>query len=305
MKYVLTSFLICLAVAVIFARADGNAIANRCKEDRCILSPLMISPLGAHSENVQRWERSLKKYSLLGTSWLGTLKGNGFSDQKHKNKKRDTLIYVPHHLDRNRDVTLVLWFHGLTGFRLDSHRVPTQIRNLDRLGKNYVLVAPEMPWSINTSTKRTRQGLAWNSKRSKHEDLIVFYKNLLAVLRDDFNVSTAEVYVIGHSAGGSAIRNSSRTGALDLIKPSKVVFSDAGYGTWTDQTWHGYIQKHPESKFILLVRKGDKPYLNTLRFLKRFARGVPSNIILRVFPRRTWTHRRIGDNSMYMDVVWE
>ncbi len=74
--------------------------------------------------------------------------------------------------------------------------------------------------------------------------------------------------------------------------------SDAGYGTWTDGIWNYFLKQHKESVFILLVRKWDKPYKNTMRFLKRFKGNVPKNIMVKVFDRKKYTHGDIGNESI-------
>ena len=96
----------------------------------------------------------------------------------------------------------------------------------------------------------------------------------------------------------------SKSGGLDWLynrkqRPHvKIVFSDAGYGHWTDVAWKYFksrIDKH-YTEFILLTRKWDRPHRNTKRWLKRF-RNVPSNIIHKVFNRKT-THAGIGDQAL-------
>jgi hypothetical protein len=302
-KWIIVGFLVWLVGVGIWLVSSQRAFAEPC-DDYCALSPVTVSPLGLYRKNLERWQSVLDEYQLPGGSWLGVIEGNGAVDFRHFNKQRDALIYVPHITDRGKEITMVLWFHGHSGFRLDSNRVVNSIKNLDNLGKNYVLVIPEMPWSINTSTRRKRNHWAWNTKRSEHENLELFYENVSKILHNEFKVRVSHTIVIGHSAGGSAIKMAAKMGNLDVIRPKKIVFSDAGYGAWTDGAWKWHVRSHKNCEFILLVRKGDRPYMNTLRFLRKFKKKVPKNIILKIFPRREWTHRRIGDSSMFMDVVW-
>jgi pimeloyl-ACP methyl ester carboxylesterase len=169
-----------------------------------------------------------------------------------------------------------------------------------------------MPWSTNTSTKRKRQGYVWSG--TKHENFSTFFmsaKQVVAgLLYPDAAVrevclgiglcdpNFGEVVIVGHSAGGSAIRMAARTQGLNSARPTKIIFSDAGYGTWTDQAWHHYVSKNSDCRLILLVRKWDKPYQNTMRFLKRFRQRIPKNIELYVFDRRKYYHSDIGDQSL-------
>lgn len=298
-------------IMLLFLLSLGNeTTAQVCGESFCSLIPRSVSSEGAYRKNLKRWSSSVYEHALTGTSWLGPIEGNGFTDRKHYNNKRDTLIYIPQHLRRDSKVTLVLWIHGLSGFRLDKERLAKSILELDRKQKNYVLVAPEMPWSANTSTRRGRQFLAWNSRISKNENLEVFYDRVLSLLRNKYDISPNEKIVIGHSAGGSAIKNAALSGTLSSLAPDKIVFSDAGYGRWTQQVWNFYLRHNRECQFILLVRKWDTPYKNTILFLKRLRRQengkLPKNILFKVFlGKKGWTHKRIGDTSIYMNIVWE
>ncbi len=110
--------------------------------------------------------------------------------------------------------------------------------------------------------------------------------------------SPANIVIIGHSAGGSAIRSAARSGHLDIIQPNRIIFSDAGYGRWTDGAWIHHVKDHSGCEFVLLVRKWDTPHRHTMRFLKRFGRSIPSNIHLRIFSRREFTHSSIGNQAL-------
>ena len=96
----------------------------------------------------------------------------------------------------------------------------------------------------------------------------------------------------------------SKSGGLDWLYEKKnatgikIIFSDAGYGHWTDVTWKYFKLKgkNTNTEFILLTRKWDKPYRHTMRFLKRF-NNVPSNIKHIVFDRNLITHAGIGDEA--------
>ena len=91
----------------------------------------------------------------------------------------------------------------------------------------------------------------------------------------------------------------SRAGGLDWLykkAPSiKIVFSDAGYGKWTDTAWRHFKAKRDWGvRFVLLTRKWDKPHVKTKKFLKKF-KNVPPNIVHKVFERKEKTHAGIGD----------
>ena len=92
--------------------------------------------------------------------------------------------------------------------------------------------------------------------------------------------------------------SAARSGHLDIVQPNRIIFSDAGYGRWTDGAWYHHVRKHSECEFILLVRKWDTPHRNTMRFLKRFGKVIPENIRVKIFSRRKFTHSSIGNQAL-------
>lgn len=286
--------------------------------DSCRVSRVIASP-DSYKVNVERWWQNTSRYYLPGTTWIGPLAGNGLVDKKHRNGKRDTFIFVPHSIDFSKEVVLIVWCHGLSGFKLHKPRLAASIRELISQQRNFILVAPEMPWSTNTSTPRKRQGYVWNGRGE--ENFAVFYNSVMRKIVGTFHPNPAvrqmcknkqrcespsafKSVIIGHSAGGSAIRMAAKTGALEMMRPNLIVYSDASYGRWADTTWKYYVKKNPACRYILLVRKWDTPYRNAQRLLKSVrSRRDKHRIELKVFPRG-WTHKKIGDSSIFMDIVW-
>ena len=105
--------------------------------------------------------------------------------------------------------------------------------------------------------------------------------------------------IIGHSAGGSALKSAADSGSLDIVKPHRVVLSDASYGRWADVLWRKHGSSHRNLEYIALVRYGDKPWKNIKRFLRQFYGQVPESISVHVFKGSDGhTHRSIGDMSL-------
>jgi len=275
-----------LKLLVIFLLASVPATAND-----------SIYNSEVYDRTTRAWRQAVQEHSLAGVSWLGVVPGNGDVDRRHRNRARATLIYVPATFNRLKSFELVFFFHGLNGFRSLNGRVGNSIVAMERQDRNFILVVPEMPWSANTSTRRGRQGYAWSGRT--HENLDTFYSCVIDTLRTKLYIdpNVGQITMIGHSAGGSALKSAARSGALDRIRPNLIVFSDAGYGTWTDQTWDHYAARS-STRFVLLVRKWDTPHRHTVRFLRRFGKHTPKNIRMIVYPRREWSHTRIGNESM-------
>jgi pimeloyl-ACP methyl ester carboxylesterase len=148
---------------------------------------------------------------------------------------------------------------------------------------------------------------------SDRENIVSFYQSVrrvigvhflfhslprtMCVLNNICDIRVEKIIMVGHSAGGSAIRMAAYSGGLNFIRPNRLVYSDAGYGRWTDQTWKYYVKDHTSTQWVILVRKWDRPYRNTVRFFKRF-RKIPENIVYRVFSRKTHGHGTIGDECL-------
>ena len=250
-----------------------------------------------------------------GLSYIGHVAGNGEKDNKHRNKVRDTIIFAPVSTSYASPVDLIFWFHGCGGFSTRDFKIRTlgNIGSLTKNNKNFIVIIPEMPWSKNTSTHCSRQGRVF----TKLSEFSTFIESTLAIINTHFmNHGSNEqkdklvinnIMFIGHSAGGSTLKSISKAGGfdwlygLDLAEKKKllairIIFSDAGYGRWTDTTWNNFkLRSHAE--FLFLVRKWDRPYKHTYRFLKRFRGHIPQNIKVIVFNRK-YLHGDIGDQAL-------
>lgn len=264
----------------------------------------------AHSPTLSRWYsayNNLAEEGLVspGLSIIGPLPGNDQVDKKHKNRHRDTIIYIPNNINLEKPVDIILFFHGLGGFgeRDFKTRILRHTKLFEQLQANYIIIIPEMPWSMNTTTPRSRQGRVF-LKSNQFSDL--FNASIQKVCRtfyishSKFKIGSA--ILIGHSAGGSTLKAISKSGSLDWLTSKaaslKVVFSDAGYGSWTSTTWKNFKSRDlSNTQFIFLTRRWDRPYNNTMRFLKRF-KNIPNNVFHEIFERKEFSHTRIGDQAL-------
>lgn len=269
----------------------------------------------SYTRTVIKWKSALdnSKVHQGSKTWIGPVKGNGVGDKKHRSGNRNTIIYMPARTKINEPVDLIFFFHGLRGFgtRDFETRILSRSKQLSDAGHNFLVIAPEMPWSQNTTTPSRRQSHVWRG--SNRENIVTFYQTVRRMIEAHFlfhmlprttcmlhnlcNVRIGKLVIVGHSAGGSAIRMAAASGGLDTIRPNRLVFSDAGYGRWTDQTWKHYVKDHTSTQWVILVRKWDRPHRNTERFFKRLRR-IPENIVYRVFSRKTHGHGTIGDECL-------
>lgn len=286
----------------------------------------LITNGNTYNRTKKTWEKAYRESTQLdnaprGTTYISPIKGNGYPDRLHKNRARDTIIFVPEGINFNESIDVIFYFHGLGGFKKRDFgtRVLSHLKYFKEKKKNYLVVIPEMPWSRNTSTPRSRQGRVFNKK----DQFATFTNSVIKVVVALFEPSVVKrsqcmeynlcqfnfgnIILVGHSAGGSTLMSISKSGGLDWLYTRKrggalsvkVIFSDAGYGRWTDITWKNFRLKGPNThtKFILLTRKWDRPHKNTKRFLKRF-KTIPNNIRHIVFDRKIVTHAGIGDQAL-------
>ena len=274
------------------------------------LAALFFS-ISAHAHHTQAhqylpWKTADRHFD--GQVWVGPISGNGVPDRRHSLGQRSTAILIPTSVleDPQAPFDVIYWFHGLGGWgERDAHiRLASRIQNIVEACPGYgrfVVVAPEMPWSQNTSTPRGRQGRVWTG-RTHVENLKVFHNETLRVLSREHGLNfypPGKVMIVGHSAGGSAIMSAARSGALSQIRPSVIISSDAGYGSWTERTYRYYVKDNPDTIFYMLVRRWDRPWRNTTEFIQRVLKGtLPDNMILHVFDRRTHSHGDIGDEAL-------
>ena len=109
--------------------------------------------------------------------WIGHLKNNGYMDllDRPNDKGRETIIYAPATLDLRAPVEIKYYFHGAGGFgaaHVDGpnmslelaataatiagndfrEKIAPAIKDLNRDGRNYILVIPEMSYSRGYGT---------------------------------------------------------------------------------------------------------------------------------------------------------
>lgn len=256
--------------------------------------------LGVYKPTVNRWSTAVQSASFSSDSWIWSL---GKVDKKHKNKSRDTILMVPEKSIPD-DITLVVWFHGCSGFsqRTFSKRIVPQIESIVADGHSVAIAIPEMPWSINTSTKCSRQGRVWN----KSGELRAYVQDLRehleawAIIKHKKTLGSVRLVFLGHSAGGSALMSAAKGGGLCRLNPESIIWSDASYGYWLDTAWKSCI-KDANTELHVLVRRWDKPHKNAQRLQRAWKRirnssSANVNVHYYVLDRKLWKHSDIGDN---------
>jgi len=262
---------------------------------------------GVNQKVVSGWASSLDKIDDTSSKTYIRKKSGG-KDELHRVGHRDVIVWIPETTDVTQDFILVFWFHGHYGYvphRTFQDRTLKQFVPLAR-SKNFVVVIPEMPWSIHAKTPTKRNSLVW----TKPGDFLKFVTQVKGILSEHMNdthptgttLGTIDYRVVGHSAGGSTIKRLGMTGDLCKISPSMVVWSDSSYGTWFDLAWKGCLKDNniPTKVF---VKKWGAPYRSIMRFVNDNG-GVPKKAGLNIM-LHPWTHKSIGDNIVKLSGLLE
>ena len=257
---------------------------------------------GVNKKAVKEWVGSLDKVSNVSSTTYIKKKVGG-KDKLHRKGHRDVIVWIPKDTDLTKDFITVMWFHGHYGYvpqRTFENRTLKQFVPLAG-SKNFVVVIPEMPWSVHTSTPIKRNSLLW-MKPGDFMKFVIQVENILLnhvkskvsdVTGTKRGLGKIDYRVVGHSAGGSTIKRLGITGDLCKLNPSIVVWSDSSYGLWLQNAWDGCLG---ESNILVkvFVQKWLSPWKRTTAFLGQF-QDMPDNLKFYV-KNKGWSHKLIGNN---------
>jgi len=273
----------------------------------CICIPVyatdMTAEVGTYKKTTRRIESVIDSVGIDSTIHIFRSRFNGHYDKRHYNGKRDNALLIPN-TSRPDDITLIVWFHGLGGFSKKTFlRVYTQIKKIADHNHSIAVSIPEMPWSINTNTKRTRQGRVWmyGGEFSGFVQENIDRLAMWSEVQHNKELGSVRLVVVGHSAGGSAIAAAAKEGSLCELKPQAIIWSDASYDHWLHNAWDSCLSEGA-SKMHVLVRKWDTPYRRAMGFMETFK--PPSSLKLHVLQRKEWTHGRIGNNALMLAKIF-
>ena len=97
-----------------------------------------------YQPSLDAWKSAVLTNDIsIGTkTWIGSLEGNGASDNKHKNKSRNTIIFAPNNVKFDDTLETILYFHGLTGFTKKEfeNRTLPNLKTMINRGQNFILI---------------------------------------------------------------------------------------------------------------------------------------------------------------------
>ena len=256
-----------------------------------------------HKVSVKRWVSALGTHANVSSETFITKLWGG-EDKLHRMKHRDLILWIPATTNLSRKFKVIVWFHGHWGYvqeRTFQDRILKQFVSQALSNKQFVVVLPEMPWSVNTRTPTKRNGKLW----MKPGDFLGFVGQVEEILGQRQKIRNAplgkiDYRIVGHSAGGSTIATIAHTGDLCAIKPTMVVWSDSSYGRWLEKAWNGCLGVDSIPTHVY-VRRGGPPWKSATRMLGQF-QGQPEFLLLHVksYP---WTHKSIGNNIVILSRV--
>jgi hypothetical protein len=268
---------------------------------------VVVEDASVYKKTVQRVSAAISGFDTEYRAWIFKSTHNGLKDSKHKNRSRDNVLIVPKKPPANdMPITLIVWNHGLGGFSSKTfERVMKQFDNVWYNTDNYVLAVliPEMPWSVNTHTPRSRQGQVWKRKGSFRGIVTEAAEILNSRWRDpSCNLNRdMEVIVVGHSAGGSAIASASMEGSIcdmgDWL--TGVVWSDASYDSWLEKAYRRGCLGRGYASHYIVTRRGGKPYHRAQRFKRKNKTDV-GTYRFEVLPRKIYSHGKIGNEILLL-----
>ena len=258
---------------------------------------------GVYKKTTKKWINALNKSGgVSSTSYIN--KQLGGKDKLHAVKHRDSIVWIPNSTNLSEEFIMLIWFHGHWGYdeqRTFNDRTLKQIVPKSAEGKRFVLVLPEMPWTVHGKTPTKRNSKIW----MRSGDFLAYIKNVEGILsehNENKPLGKIDYRIVGHSAGGSTIKRLGMTGDLCDLNPSMVVWSDSSYGPWLRKAWDGCLNANPQTTIKVFVAHGDSPWLRATQFMGEF-QDPPPNLQLFVKRKPKWSHKLIGHNIIKLSGV--
>lgn len=258
---------------------------------------------GVYKKTTKKWINALNKSGgVNSTSYIN--KQLGGKDKLHAVKHRDSIVWIPNSTNLSEEFIMLIWFHGHWGYdeqRTFNDRTLKQIVPKSAEGKRFVLVLPEMPWTVHGRTPTKRNSKIW----MRSGDFLAYIKSVEGILsehNENKPLGKIDYRIVGHSAGGSTIKRLGITGDLCELNPSMVVWSDSSYGPWLKLAWDGCLNANPQTTVKVFVAHGDSPWLRATQFMGEF-QDPPPNLQLFVKRKPKWSHKLIGHNIIKLSGV--
>lgn len=239
----------------------------------------------------KKWEKAIRGNGVPGKTWLGLVYNNGAEDPENSSGKRDTLIFVPNTTDLVAQLELIYFFHDINEFG-DNYdfdkRYSVAVKLLSESNRNFVLVVPELPWSIE-SKKKNRD--AWIEK----DNFADFHSEILSILKQSYSkkINIGLITVIGYGEGGRAVKTAAIKG-FEVVKPQRIIFADASYGDYVDVVWNAYVKQNLAVEFNLLTQADGATFVKAKNLYDKIFAN--KNVLFQGIKGKN--HKQIGDVAL-------
>lgn len=247
---------------------------------------------GVNQAIVNDVEHGEDKFKLPIWTHIGFVKGNDEFDPRHENYKRST--FLAHHENKSNNVHYVIvWNHGMGGFKDFGNNVYPFLKYLYDSGKSFTWISPELPWSkyVNGIDGRT----AWKKKGS----FVEFYKSSLALVPQLTMSKQLVIVVAGHSRGGKSIANAAKTGDLCKVNPHWTIWSDSSYSRWLDDSWKNCLCNNA-SRVEVFYLKNTETQASAKRLENEHNKLVSIHQL--TYP---WYHGKIGSSVIMLSEAFK
>lgn len=210
-----------------------------------------------------RWKKALESNEIDGSSWIGNLKSN---------KERQLIVFSPETTNFCIPVELMYYFHGENEFGnsydLDK-RIVGSIKDLIQNGRNFVLVMPELPWSIGLK----KDGPLWSGGEFKD-----FHNDVIGKIKQNFSIDLDATFISFTATGRGGEAMVSVLPSFSDVKPNKITLAEADYGNYTKQIWEKYVKENDFVEFNLLTGNSSS---NKER-IKEFYKSIDADEVERI-----------------------
>ena len=211
--------------------------------------------------------------------WTGTMPEN---DNRN-------VILVHNEVTEAKQHNIIVWFHGMNGFDRDEfeERTSPSIKWMIKENISFTWLHPELPWSTRLIIPHSQH--AWTKKDSFEK----FFNGAMIKIPKLKKDKKINLIVVGHSRGGKAIAEASKTGGLCKLKPTWAVWSDASYSEWLDTAMKYCLNQGIRVEIWYL--KGTETQTSVKRVEKT------NNQLLEIHPLTSpWYHGKIGNTVIKM-----
>lgn len=262
---------------------NGSAVAGSSKNLDHVGGKLLPRSISSSKDNkllkgkrfnqktVTAWATGAEKLTYSCTSWIGCMNSNGMDDATHENGKRETILCASNTIRFDNPIEMLYYMHDYKEFNGNKdfeNRIPGIINRLTKDKRNFILVIPELPWSVGN--KKSKENLIAGDVWSGYDNFLKFHRETLATIKETFTekINLGYVSVVGIGKGGfQAVYGAVKEGNMKDVNPSHITLTE-----YDEKKLKEITDALPGAKIDLLTKekikyKGDKYYGEVVAFV--------------------------------------